>query len=105
MQSLDKQEGDGEDLRCRICFDEEDCQANPLMLACKCKGATGLVHFNCLKRWVHSQKQSQTRLGGSVKSYYWKWFGCEICKEVYPSTFKIGDNIYKIMDLKDEITS
>lgn len=74
------------------------------MIACKCKGATGLIHFNCMKQWVHSQKKEKTELGGCVKSYYWKYFGCEICKELYPNTFKIGYNTYKIMDLRNEIT-
>ena len=58
-----------------------------------------------MKQWVHTQKRDQTKLGGSVKSYSWKWFGCEICKEVYPSTFKVGNNIHRILDLKDDISA
>lgn len=35
----------------------------------------------------------------NVSSYYWKRFECEICKQMYPYTFKIGAKIYKIIDL------
>lgn len=54
VESLDKKEHEDETLRCRICFEEHNSEADPLMLACQCKGATGLVHFKCLERWVHS---------------------------------------------------
>ena len=40
----------------------------------------------------------------NVSSYYWKRFECEICKQMYPYTFKIGKKIYKIIDLHQEIT-
>jgi len=32
---------------------------NPLILACKCKGSVGLIHFQCLKSWVLTQKQEK----------------------------------------------
>lgn len=41
----------------------------------------------------------------NVRSFYWKKFECEICKSMYPYTFKIGRTIYKIIDLTNEITS
>ena len=41
----------------------------------------------------------------NVRSFYWKRFECEICKQMYPYTFKIGQEIYKIIDLTKEITS
>lgn len=40
----------------------------------------------------------------NVSSYYWKRFECEICKQMYPYTFKIDMKIYKIIDLHQEIT-
>jgi len=33
-------------IQCRICWgNEEDSVTNPLILACKCKGSVGLIHF------------------------------------------------------------
>ena len=32
-------------IQCRICWGNEDDDTNPLILACKCKGSVGLIHF------------------------------------------------------------
>ena len=37
----------------------------------------------------------------NVRSFYWKRFECEICKQMYPYTFKIKETIYKIIDLSE----
>lgn len=94
-------------LQCRICWGNDEDQSNPLILACKCKGSVGLIHFQCLKSWVLTQKQEKppNAQNQNVKSFYWKRFECEICKKMYPYTFKIGKTIYKIIDLINEITS
>lgn len=39
-------------IQCRICWGNEEDSSNPLILACKCKGSVGLIHFGCLKSWV-----------------------------------------------------
>jgi len=91
-------------VRCRFCYDDEECEENPLILPCKCKGSVGLVHFNCLKQWIQMQKTSKESADKNIKSFYWKKFGCEICLQMYPYNFKMNENIYKIMDLKAEIT-
>ena len=37
-------------VRCRICWGfEENKILDPLILACKCKGSVGFIHFLCLK--------------------------------------------------------
>lgn len=81
-----------EHIQCRICWgNEEDEVNNPLILACKCKGSVGLIHFQCLKSWVLTQKQEKpiSQSTQNVRSFYWKRFECEICKHMYPYTFKI----------------
>lgn len=96
-----------ENVQCRICWGNEEDETNPLILACKCKGSVGLIHFQCLKSWVLTQKQEKplTQSNQNVRSFYWKRFECEICKQMYPYTFKIKEVIYKIIDLTNEITS
>ena len=93
-------------IQCRICWGNEDDETNPLIIACKCKGSVGLVHFQCLKNWILTQKQEKppSAQNQNVRSFYWKKFECEICKQMYPYTFKIEQTIYKIIDL-NEITS
>ena len=47
-------------IRCRICWGfEENKELDPLILACKCKGSVGFIHFQCLKQWINSQKNEK----------------------------------------------
>ncbi|GAA30053.2 E3 ubiquitin-protein ligase MARCH2 [Clonorchis sinensis] len=55
--------------RCRICLDEGELEG-PLMSPCRCKGTVGLVHRNCLQRWLYES--------GKVK--------CELCGYEYIMT-------------------
>ncbi len=42
--------------QCRFCFesDEEEDATNPLVDPCDCKGSARYVHWNCLRRWAHT---------------------------------------------------
>lgn len=40
-----------EEVRCRICFNDENTEEDPLFRPCKCRGSVGLVHRNCLNAW------------------------------------------------------
>jgi E3 ubiquitin-protein ligase DOA10 len=43
-----------EEVKCRICWDNNDEVENPLINACTCKGSVGLIHFRCLRKWILS---------------------------------------------------
>ena len=43
------------------------------------------IHFDCLRQWTDSRKQSKEEPG--VHSIIWKNFDCEICKTQYPYIF------------------
>jgi predicted component of type VI protein secretion system len=61
-----------------------------------------------LKNWLQTQKQEKGPQNGAqanVRSFYWKRFECEICKQMYPYTFKIRDTIHKIVDVSEHINS
>ncbi len=51
------------------------------------------------------EKAPQTGALANVRSFYWKKFECEICKEMFPYTFKIGRSIYKIVDVSEHINN
>lgn len=34
----------------------------------------------------------------NVKSYYWKKFECEICRQSYPYIFKSKNKLFKLID-------
>lgn len=52
-------DGTEDQIQCRICWSSEEDVNNPLIIACKCKGTVGLIHFQCLKNWVLTQKQEK----------------------------------------------
>ncbi|XP_058806256.1 uncharacterized protein LOC131672801 [Phymastichus coffea] len=37
---------------CWICYDSDTQDAGPLIQPCQCKGDVGVVHHNCLRRWL-----------------------------------------------------
>jgi hypothetical protein len=39
--------------------------------------------------------------GENVTSYYWKKFECEICKTSYPYIFKKGNDLFKLINIKE----
>jgi hypothetical protein len=43
---------DCDDKHCRFCWGEEENVEDPLILACKCRGSVGLIHYYCLKNWI-----------------------------------------------------
>ena len=85
---------------CRFCWNGETEEQNPLILACKCRGSVGLIHFECLKSWIRAQKHTKEH-GEDVTSYYWKKFECEICKQSYPYIFKRRNQLFKLIDIKE----
>lgn len=38
-------EGNEDQVQCRICWSSEEDHENPLIIACKCRGTVGLIHF------------------------------------------------------------
>lgn len=41
-----------EAVQCRFCWDGQESDDNPLILACKCAGSVGYIHYECLKNWI-----------------------------------------------------
>ena len=58
----------------------------------------GLIHYQCLKNWIGTQKLMK-EYGDNVRSYYWKKFECEICKASYPYIFKSKSQLFKLIDV------
>ena len=87
-------------MQCRFCWCSEEDEGNPLILACKCRGSVGLIHFQCLKNWIKTQRHVKD-YGENVTSYYWKKFECEICKQSYPYIFKKGNDLFKLIDIAE----
>ena len=89
-----------EPVQCRFCWCTEEADDNPLILACKCAGTVGYIHYNCLKAWLKTQRHVK-EYGENVTSYYWKKFECEICKQSYPYIFRKGQTLFKLIDINE----
>lgn len=87
-------------MNCRFCWNPETSDQDPLILACKCRGSVGLIHFECLKSWIRTQKHTK-ECGVNVTSNYWKKFECEICKQSYPYIFKKKNQLFKLIDFAE----
>eukprot|EP00297_Palpitomonas_bilix_P001333 CAMPEP_0113909012 /NCGR_PEP_ID=MMETSP0780_2-20120614/26550_1 /TAXON_ID=652834 /ORGANISM="Palpitomonas bilix" /LENGTH=1076 /DNA_ID=CAMNT_0000904643 /DNA_START=73 /DNA_END=3303 /DNA_ORIENTATION=- /assembly_acc=CAM_ASM_000599 len=58
LPSPEEEEGQDEELFCRICRLGPDEVQEPLYHPCLCKGSIRFVHDNCLQQWLqHSKKQ------------------------------------------------
>lgn len=44
---------------CKICWSEDSSAENPLITPCKCAGSVGLLHFECLRKWLESRMQKR----------------------------------------------
>lgn len=83
--------------QCKYCWGTDSSLENPCIVPCKCSGSVGFVHFKCLKSWLNlkvTQKQQ-----GNILSLFWRSFECEICKHAYPYIFKVGEQIYKLVEM------
>lgn len=71
IPSIDATTEESEVRACRICFEQDSDEANPLISPCKCSGSCKYVHRDCLRRW---------REEGVTETTFYQ---CEICKFKY----------------------
>ena len=38
-------------MECRICFENDNSEENPLLSPCRCAGTSKYVHLNCIQTW------------------------------------------------------
>ena len=68
--------------RCRICMEF----VNDLTSYCDCKNSLGIVHFNCLTKWIKEKNMKME---------------CEICKSKYKNiAYQKVDSVYDYNKLK-----
>lgn len=87
-----------EAFQCRICLNDENFMENPLIAPCKCAGSMGLVHLECLQRWLSSKVAS--RETNNSLSYSWKSLECELCKFKYPDRIQIKGKVVDLLCIK-----
>ncbi|OMJ74400.1 hypothetical protein SteCoe_26697 [Stentor coeruleus] len=83
---------------CRICCCEEGEDDNPLISPCKCIGSMKVIHLLCLKKWLESKVSCRNL--GTVSSYYWNDFICELCKSHFPGIIKHKGREFELVSIK-----
>jgi hypothetical protein len=76
------------ELPCRICYETTSNEENPLLISCSCKNTGGLMHKDCLIKWLAMKKQE--KIIEHIHSFYWSSFRCEVCHDSLPFTLDAG---------------
>jgi len=91
------QQEEGEKLQCRLCWGDEVTTENPLISCCQCRGGVQFIHVACLKMWIRTKRQEKDL--GSLITYQWKSFECELCKTSYPYYLRSGNSKFDLVEL------
>ena len=77
---------------------------NPLLNSCECDGSVRFIHYECLKYWLLQKvERRETKTDeGTIVSFSWSHFECELCKHAYPYVFKANNRDYKLADIVDQ---
>ena len=83
---------------CRICLCEEDEDGRGPVNACGCSGSAGLIHAQCLRKWLLTR--ASVKENGNVREFSWKELKCELCKVEYPYTIQAGNIVHRLLPLE-----
>ena len=97
LESLACSDISEKDIACKICCCDDIEPDNPLISPCKCIGSMKFIHLKCLQKWLQSKITS--RSSGSVTSYFWSDFVCELCKTVLPSTIIYKGRTFELISI------
>lgn len=81
-QNNDESLKNGNDVKCRICLDDESSDRPFAHNICKCQDSLS-IHIDCLLHWTTKRAEKTSKNG--VIFYKTSDISCEICKTPYPS--------------------
>ena len=90
--------GEHDETCCRICYDRETDEENPLLSFCRCDGSVKYTHLLCLKQWLRSKVG--IRPNDSCTTYSWKSLECEICKMELPLSLRTRGQLFTLFDFE-----
>ena len=83
---------------CRICYQEEDDEKNPLIQPCFCSGSLKYIHLNCLKQWIGTRNYIRLENNEYCNVFLLKEVDCELCKSKLPDYIRHKNKLYKIIE-------
>lgn len=83
---------------CRICYQEEENDNNPLIQPCLCSGSLKYIHLNCLKQWLGTRNCIKIENNEYCNIFLIKEVDCELCKNKLPDYIRHKNRLYKIIE-------
>ena len=81
---------------CRICYNEEEEETNPLIQPCQCSGTMKYIHYKCLKQWIETNSCIKIQKNNTYSIFNIKNFECELCKNKFPDIIEYNGNFLEI---------
>ena len=83
---------------CRICYQEEEDDKNPLIQPCLCSGSLKYIHLICLKQWIGTRNCIKLESNDYCNIFLVKEVDCELCKSKLPDYIRHKNKLYKIIE-------
>ena len=81
---------------CRICYNEEEEETNPLIQPCQCSGTMKYIHYKCLKQWIKTNSCIKIVKNKIYSIFNIKSFECELCKNKFPDIIEYNGKFFEI---------
>lgn len=88
---------------CKICYNEEDTDENPLIHPCECTGSLKYIHLNCLRYWLSTSICTLIDSNDDYSIYNFKQLKCKLCQKKFPDYILHNSKLYEILDLHTQI--
>ena len=83
---------------CRICYQDDETEENPLIQPCICSGTMKYIHYECLKQWISTQSCIKISNNELCSIFIIKQIECELCKSKFPDYIKHHGKLFEIID-------
>ena len=87
---------------CRICYEENYTDENPLLQPCSCQGSMKYIHLNCLRHWLNTNNYILVERNEYSKCFKYKEAECELCKTKLPNFIRHKGKFYQINEFEKD---
>ena len=81
---------------CRICYNEEEEESNPLIQPCQCSGTMKYIHYKCLKKWIETNSYIIIEKSKIYSIINVKNFECELCNNKFPDIIEYNGKFLEL---------
>ena len=94
-----------ENKACRICYNDDETDDNPLVQPCICSGSMKYIHLSCLKTWINTSVNIKLESTEYCNVYAYKPAECELCKTKFPDFVRHKNRLYEVLDFYNDFSS